>query len=221
LQLCFDDVAFTVDLVAAFADPASSELVLIADRGEGAWERSNTRTLKRVVGERNQETGDKLVHQVRMMKEFKAENPELEDMCGLAIESVTFGAVDKQMSHARAVAATLRYAAGAVRGRVLDPTGVDDLAAKWSKAQRQAFSAAFARGADRAEEALRLEGDARLRPRSTSGRRCWVKTSKPAAQSEAETIEGLVAGSITSTGRATTSRYGAEPGRPTPSWRSS
>ena len=53
LQLCFDDVEFTVDLVAAFADPAGSELVYVADRHEGAWEESNTRTLKRVVAERN------------------------------------------------------------------------------------------------------------------------------------------------------------------------
>jgi Second Messenger Oligonucleotide or Dinucleotide Synthetase domain len=221
LQVCFDDVDFTVDLVAAFADPAGSELIYIADRHEGAWEESNTRTLKRVVAERNQNTGGKFVHQVRMVKEFKAQYPELEDLCGLAAESLTFSVVRVQMSHARAVAATLRYAAGAVLGPVLDPTGVDDLSVKWPDAHRQKYSAVFARGADRAEEALRLEADARF----TTAIDIWASLlgedfPEPVVQSEVEAIKGLVAGSITSTGRTTASRHGAEPTRPTRSWRS-
>ena len=32
LQLCFDDVESTVDLVAAFVDPAVSELIYVAGR---------------------------------------------------------------------------------------------------------------------------------------------------------------------------------------------
>lgn len=221
LQLCFDDVEFTVDLVAAFADPSGSELVYIADRHEGAWEASNTRTLKRVVAERNQVTGGRFVHQVRMVKEFKAQYRELEDLCGLAAESLTFGAVRAQMSHARSVAATLRYAAAAVLGPVLDPTGVDDLSVKWSDAQRRAYSSVFVRGSNRAEEALTLEGDARF----SAAIDVWASLlgedfPKPAVQSEEDAIKGLVGGSITSTGRTTTSRHGAEPARPTRSWRS-
>nr|MBA2310524.1 nucleotidyltransferase [Pseudonocardiales bacterium] len=140
LQLCFDDVDFTVDLVAAFADPAGSELVYIADRQERAWEESNTRTLKRVVAERNSDTGGRFVHQVRMLKEFRAQHDELEDLVGLAVESLAFGAVRSQMSHARALTTALRYAATGVLGRVMDPTGVDDLSLKWSDAQRQTYA---------------------------------------------------------------------------------
>jgi hypothetical protein len=222
LQLCFDDVDFTVDLVAAFADPAGSELVFIADRQEGAWEASNTRTLKRVVAERNEGTAGQFVHQVRMMKEFKAQHPELDDVCGLAIESLTFGAVITEMSHPRAVAATLRHSSQAVLGPLLDPTGVDDLSLKWSGVQRQTFSGVFASGADRAEEALRMEGDGRF----TAAIEIWVSVlgedfPTPPVQSEADTVAGLVAGSITSTGRTTGSRYGVEQNRPTRSWRSS
>lgn len=224
LQLCFDDVEFTVDLVtafAAFADPVGSELVYIADRHEGAWEESNTRTLKRVVAERNKDTQGKFVHQVRMVKEFKAQHPELEDLCGLAVESLTFGAVRVQMSHARAVATTLRSAAEAVLGPVLDPTGVDDLSVKWSDTQRRTYSTVFARGADRAEEALRLEGDARF----TAAIDVWSSLlgedfPAPPPQTESDAVSRLVAGSITSTGRATSSTTGIERIRPTRAWRS-
>lgn len=221
LQLCFDDVDFTVDLVAAFADAAGSELVYIADRHEGAWEESNTRTLKRVVAERNKDTDGRFVHQVRMVKEFRAQQPGLEDLCGLAVESLTFGAVREQMSHARAMALTLRYAAQAVLGPVLDPTGVDDLSAKWSDTQRQTYSAVFARGADRAQEALRLERDARF----TDAIDIWSAMlgedfPAPPAQTESDAISRLVAGSITSTGRATSSTQGVERSRPSRAWRS-
>jgi len=175
-----------------------------------------------VVAERNKDTDGKFVHQVRMVKEFKAQHPEFEGLCGLAVESLAFGAVRVQMSHARAVAATLRYAAQAVLGAMLDPTGVDDLSTKWSDMQRQTYSTVFGRGADRAEEALRLEGDARF----TAALDVWASLlgedfPSAAVQSEAEAIAGLVAGSVTSAGRATTSRYGVERSRPTRSWRSS
>lgn len=220
LQLCFDDVEFTVDLVAAFADPSGSEGVYIADRHERTWEESNTRTLKRVVAERNKDTGGKFVHQVRMLKEFKSQHRELDDLVGLAVESLTFAAVPTQMSHARAVAVTLRHAAAAVLGQLPDPTGVADLSVKWSDTQRQTYSTVFARGADRAEEALRLDADARF----TAAIDVWASLlgedfPAPAVQSEVEAIEGLVAGSITSTGRATRSQRGTEASRPTRSWR--
>lgn len=223
LQLCFDDLDFTIDLVAAFPDDrVGSEWVFIADRHEGSWEASNTRTLTRVVAERNQGTGKAFVHQVRMVKEFKAQYPELEDLCGLAAESLTFAAVTLEMPHPRALAVTLRHAASAVLGRVLDPTGVDDLSVKWTPEQRHSFSTAFAKGAARAEEALRLEGNGQF----THAVEVWgsvLGDGFPSAppQGEAEAIRGLVAGSITSTGRVTTSTAGIERSRPSRAWRSS
>lgn len=222
LQLCFDEMDFTIDLIAAFPDARdNSEWVFIADRHEGLWEASNTRTLKRIVAERNQETGGKFVHQVRMVKEFKVQHVELDELCGLAVESLTFGAVNQQMSHARAVAAILRHASAAVLGRVLDPTGVDDLSAKWTTEQRESFSGVFARAATRAEEALALADDGRI----TAAIEVWASLlgeDFPAApaQIESEAISSLVAGSITSTGRATSSTRGVERSRPSRAWRS-
>ncbi|MET8987786.1 nucleotidyltransferase [Nonomuraea wenchangensis] len=56
LQITFPDCTFTVDLVPAFADVDGGEDVFIADRELDRWEWSNTRTLRRVVAERNQAT---------------------------------------------------------------------------------------------------------------------------------------------------------------------
>jgi hypothetical protein len=223
LQLCFSDVDFTIDLVAAFADPdEDSELVDIADRKGGHWEPSNTRELLRVLAERNKATDGRFIHQVRMVKEFKGQHPELGDLCGLAVESLTYGAVTQKMPHARAVAATLGHAATAVLGRVSEPTGIDDLSRKWTDAERQTFARIFAAGACCAEEALRLEQDSR----TTAAIDTWsslLGEDFPAVppQSASDTIAELAkSGSITTTGRATSSMQGASRARPTRAWRS-
>ena len=165
---------------------------------------------------RNKHPNGRFVRQVRIVKGSKHSFPNSTILCSLAAESLTYVAALLQMSHARAVAVTLRYAAQRVLGSVLDPTGVDDLSVKWSGTQRQTYSTVLARGADRAEEALRLEGDAFFSAASN----IWASLlgedfPEPALQTEEEAIEGLVAGSITSTGRTTTSRHGVERSRPT------
>jgi hypothetical protein len=220
LQVVFADCDFTFDLVAAFP-VAGSEDVLIADRDERRWEPSNTRTLKRLIGERNVATGGVFVHQVRMVKELKAQHPELETICGLVVESLTYRAVTRKVAAPDAIAATLRFAATAVLGPVFDPTGVDDLAAGWSRQQRQTFAVVFAAAADRAEEALRLQraGD---EPAAVEAWRALLGEEFPSApkQSAAQALRGLAAGSVTSTGRVTPTQAGVQVQRPTRSWRS-
>ncbi len=96
-QVVFADCDFTFDLVAALP-VAVSEDVLIANRDEQRWERSNTRTLKRLIAERNVATGGVFVHQVWMVKELKAQYSELETICGLVVESLTYLAVTRKLT---------------------------------------------------------------------------------------------------------------------------
>jgi hypothetical protein len=222
LQVIFDDCPFTFDLVAGFEDPGGGEDVVIANRETGAWERSNSRTLRRVIAERNQATNGRFVRQVRMVKEFKALHPELEELCGLASESLTYAAVTREMPHANAVAATLRHAASAVMGPVMDPTGVDDLTVKWTTEDRLSFASVFRSGAARAEEALRLDADGSPGA-AIDVWRSILGDDFPAAssQSESEALRYLTGGSVTSTGRAVSSRRGAQPLRPARAWRRS
>jgi hypothetical protein len=222
LQVIFDDCPFTFDLVAGFEDPAGGEDMFIANRETGTWERSNSRTLRRVVAERNQATNGRFVHQVRMVKEFKAQHPELKELCGLACEALTYAAVTRKMAHADAVAATMRQAAITVMGPVMDPTGADDLSVKWTSEQRRSFAAVLRGGADRAGEALRLDADGA--PDAAIDVWCsMLGEDFPAAasQSESDALRYLAGGSVTSSGRATSSPRGAQPLRPARAWRRS
>ncbi|MEW9531723.1 hypothetical protein [Microbispora sp. NPDC049125] len=220
LQVTFPDCSFTVDLVPAFADADGGEDVFIADRELDRWERSNTRTLRRVVAERNQATGGVFVHQVRMGKAFKSDKPQLQDLCGLVIESLCFGAITKKMAHATAMVAFFEHAATAVRGQVMDPTGADDLAEEWTSADRKAYSEVFATAAACGREALSLAADGE----HEAAIEIWHSVfgdpfPAPPPQTPAQALAALAAGSITSTGRAVTSRRGVEPNRPARSWR--
>jgi hypothetical protein len=221
LQVTFVDLDFTFDLVPAFAD-LESEDVFIANREEdtGQWERSNARTLNRVISTRNQATGGRFVHQVRMAKSFKKDHAVLDDTCGLLWEAFAHQAITVALGHSEAMARILATAAKAVTGPVLDPTGAEDLAADWTHAERTAYAAALRKAAERAQEARRLEQDGE----HAAAIEVWqslIGDPFPAApeQSAAETLRGLAAGGITSTGRAVTSKRARQPARPSRAWR--
>jgi hypothetical protein len=221
LQVVFGDCKFTFDLVPAYEDPAGSEDVFIADRDNDTWERSNTRTLKRVISERNQATGGVFVHQVRMTKSFKTDHPVLDDTSGLLWEALAHDAITQAVPHSQAVAATLAHAAKALTGAVYDPTDADDLTADWTIKERAAYVAAVQAAAHRTDEALRLEADGD----HDGAIELWHSIlgepfpSVP-PQSAASAWEGLTAGSITGTGRAVRSPRANQPARPGRSWRS-
>jgi hypothetical protein len=220
LQVAFADLPFTFDLVPAFDDTSGGEDVFIADRDLDRWEASNTRTLRRVVSERNLATGGALVHQVRMAKAFKGNEPTLEKMCGLVIESLCWASILVKMPHAAAMVAVFDHAAAAVLGTVLDPTGVDDLAVEWTPTQRAAYSQVFANAAARGREALRLAADGE----HEGAIEIWYTVlgepfPMPKPQTATQALSALAGGSVTSTGRAVTSRRGAQPNRPARSWR--
>lgn len=219
LQVTFPDIDFTFDLVPAL-DADDSEIVYIADRENDVWEWSNTRTLNRIISTRNKATDGRFVHQVRMLKSYKKDHPALDDTCGLLWEAFAHETVTGLLEHSQSLADTLALAAHAVTGPVFDPTGVDDLTAGWTAAQRTAYAAALRDAARRAAEARRLEQDGQ----HAAAIEIWhglIGDAFPAAeaQSVAEALRALAAGSITSTGRAVTSARGQQPARPARSWR--
>lgn len=213
-------ITFPVDLVPAFADAEGGEDVFIADRELDRWERSNTRTLRRVVVERNQATGGVFVHQVRMGKAFKSDKPELQDLCGLVIESLCYGAITKKVAHATAMVALFEHAASAVMGKVMDPTGVDDLADEWTSSDRTTYSKVFATAAARGREALSLAADGEHEAAIDFWHSVFGNPfPAPRPQTSAQALTALPAGRITPAGRAVSSPRGAQPNRPARSWR--
>ncbi|MET8987787.1 hypothetical protein ABZW49_20260 [Nonomuraea wenchangensis] len=116
--------------------------------------------------------------------------------------------------------AFFEHAADAVMGQVMDPTGVDDLAAEWTLSERTTYSKAFATAAGRGREALELAADGERE----AAVEIWHSVfgdpfPAPSSQTAAQALTGLTAGSITSTGRAVSSRRGTQPNRPARSWR--
>lgn len=197
-----------------------SEDVFIADRDKDAWERSNTRTLNRVISERNQATDGRFAHQVRMLKAFKKDHHVLGDTCGLLWEAFAHQPITSRLEHSEAMAATLAHAAHTVAGPVWDPTHVEDLTTDWTVSRRASYVAALDAAARRTAEARRLEQDGE----HTAAIDIWhdlCGSPFPAApaQSPADALRALAAGSITSTGRAITSPRGQQPNRPARSWR--
>lgn len=218
LQVTFPDLDFTFDLVPAL--DADGEIVHIADRGNDTWEWSNTRTLNRVISTRNKATDGRFVHQVRMLKSYKKDHPVLDDTCGLLWEALAHQTITSPLEHSQAVADTLAHAAQAVTRPVFDPTGVDDLTADWTPAERTAYATALHHAAQQAAEARRLEQDGQ----HAASIDIWHSMlgdafPEPEAQSAEEALRAMAAGSITSTGRAVTSTFGWQPARPARSWR--
>lgn len=117
------------DLVPAFETTTSDDDVLIADREDQRWERSNTRELIRVVADANKASGGTMIHVVRMVKH--AVRTKLHrKFPGLAVESISISACGKPMPYAEASVRAFEMGAKMLGGPILDPTGIDDLAPK-------------------------------------------------------------------------------------------
>lgn len=217
LQVTFPDLPFTFDLVPALA--GDGEIVHIADRDDDRWEWSNARTLNRVVSERNVATDGQWVHQVRMGKALKDRYDDL-DLCGLAFEALSHDSIFVKQPHDVALADLLRHASTAVLGKILEPTGVEDLTEEWDDDQRRRYADRFTSLSRRADEALRLREDG-SEAAAVDVWRSVFGDDFPAAppQSASDALAALAAGGITSTGRAVTTPRAHQPSRPGRSWR--
>lgn len=87
------------------------------------------------------------------------QGPVPRDLCGLAYEALAHDSIFVEQPHDVAVADLLRHASTAALGKILDPTGVDDLTAEWDDDQRRRYVDRFAALSVRADEALRLRAD--------------------------------------------------------------
>lgn len=217
LQVTFPDLPFTFDLVPALE--GEGEIVHIADRELDRWEWSNARTLNRVVADRNVATNGTFVHQVRMGKALKDRYDDL-DLCGLAFEALAHDSISVQQPHDVALADLLRHASTAVLGKILDPTGVEDLTTEWDDQQRQRSAQRFASLSRKANEAVRL----RVVGAEVAAVDVWQSVfgnDFPAAppQTASDALGALAGGGITSTGRAVTTPRAHQPNRPARSWR--
>ena len=118
------------DLVPAFeTQTRHNDDVLIADRDRKRWKRSNPRKLGRVVAAANQAAGGKLIHVVRMVKHAVRNNLH-QGFPGLAVESFAVDAMRSPVTYAEGSALVFVNGSTMLGGPILDPTGVDDLAAK-------------------------------------------------------------------------------------------
>lgn len=221
LRVEFDDVDFTIDLVAAFEVPGDTEDVIIADREADEWVVAKSRTLNRLIRERNQECGGRFIHQVRMAKTLKHTHEDLDHFKGIVIESVAYEAVKTSMTHQEALAAIVKAAADLLRGPLMDPTGEGDVTAKWSYAERQRAVEKLGELSQRAEEALSLEaGGDEHGAQDVWGSVLGEDFPKPPARTPAEVLGTWHVGSTTSTGRPSSSDAGRHSPAPTRPWRS-
>lgn len=221
VKIDFGPNKFSFDAVPAFETLDDSDDVEIANIDTGGWDRSNTRTLIRVVRERNAATDGRFIRQVRMVKHIMSQHLD-GAVPGLHSESWAYMAVSVPLSHDEAVCRTIETAAAVIGGTYYDPTGVDDLSRKLDPGVVAQVRPVLEALAHKAREARNLTnaGD------HNEAIRLWhsifgdpFPEAKP--QDERSAISSLFAGgSPTSAGTVTTAA-GVGSARPTRSWRTS
>lgn len=219
LRLTFPDCDFTVDLVPAFEQ--ERDYVLIGDRHEGTWTPSNTRIQLMRVADRNQQTEGRFVHQVREFKSLTMNEPDLDFVKGIVAESLAHAAIVSKVLDKEASVAVLRHAAAAVLGPVIEPAGEDDVTVKWSHAEHRKAAELYGKAARRAQEALDLERALDI----TGAIDIWHSLfgdEFPAApdRSPHGTMTAWASGSVSVTGRPSSTRAATQQSAPGRAWRS-
>ena len=214
--------SFSFDLVPAFESDEANDDVFIANRETGGWDRSNTRTLLRVVAERNQACGGRFVQQVRMAKEWASRVAEAAsvEFPGLHTESLAFVAITEAMDHALACTRFFELGARAVLSPYSDPTGVDIISRKLKPGTAAVMAAAFTDAARRAREALACAAadDTETACRILGELLGDAFPVRPADR-EAAVFDAAFAGGSVVAGQVTPTRTGPQVMRPTRAWR--
>ena len=226
LKLDLGSDSFDFDVVPAWETDTDDDDVCIANTepkpGEDLWKRSNTRTLIRVVADRNQATNGRFIHQVRMAKQVV--KVHLDGLIpGLHVESWAYLAVTDSMPHDEALAAILATAAKSIGGSYTDPTGVDVISTRLDTATVTKTRPVLVELSRRAAEARRLAaaGD------PVEAQRVWRTICgevfpAPLAQTPGEALRNaFTGGSVTSAGGVSPTPAGVQRSRPTRSWRRS
>lgn len=219
VKVDFAERGFTFDLVPAF-DRAESEIVDIANYDDDTWDSSNTRELIRLVQERNDATGGRFTHQVRMIKHW-ARNT-LTDIPGLYVESAAYDAIGSiSMSYQDAVySALVMLETGLQAGVQFDPTGQDNLFLRLVPGARGAALPLVGQAVRQAKEALQLEeaGD------EAAAHSVWYALfgdpfPKPPRQTIEEAFRNSLRGGLTTTGMATAAAVARVSSPPVRPWR--
>jgi hypothetical protein len=219
VQIDVDVDSFMFDAVPALDIGDGTGDVRIANRDDGTWDWANPRELIKVVANRNGATGGRFIHQVRMAKQA-AETLDA-GVSGLHTESIAFAAVTTAMDHAVACEAIFDAGATMLGGRYYEPTGRDLISTRLDDATIWRAKAAFAKAAELAREARRLEAAGDDHEAIRVWRQVFGSNFPDAPKSSAnEAIRNLAAGgSITSAGAVSATNAGTHPNRPVRSWR--
>ena len=160
LQCSLPGYNFPLDIAPAFEGPVpGTGDVFIANREAinpaEAWERSNTRSLMRVVSTRNAVTLGRFIHWVRMGKEMSARwiGPEFP---GMQTESLCFAANGKPTDDATACQRHFEEGARLLSGDYFDPTGEQIISRRIAPDIKARALQAFRQCADHAREARAL-----------------------------------------------------------------
>jgi hypothetical protein len=217
LRVTIPGVDFTIDLVPAFDQ--EDDYVLIGDRFEGTWEPSNTRIQLKRVSIRNQETKGRFVHQVREAKDLTKHHDDLDFISGIAVESLAYAVIDRELPDKVAIAVFLDHAADAVKGAVLEPAGEDDVTAKWTSVERQIAARVYGQASKKAAEAIALERAGDMDAAIDVWHSLFGESFPPAPhRSVRSALTALAAGSVTSTGRPSTTQAAQQVSAPGRSW---
>lgn len=222
LKIDFGEESFHFDTVPAWETSSADDDVLIANRDNGGWDRSNTRELIRTIANRNQETGGRFVHQVRMAKQaiFNLVDGIIP---GLHVESWAYQAIREGLSHDEAIAQVLAIGAVLLGDQYFEPTGVDMISKRLKAEVVAASQPVVAKAALDARTAVDLAaaGD------HDGAIAVWHvlfgdEFPAPALADAEETLQQAFAGgSVTPAGTISSARAGRQIAQPVRPWRCS
>jgi hypothetical protein len=219
LQVDFGKESFYFDTVPAWESPTDDDDVMIANRETGGWDRSNTRTLIRVVAERNKATEGVWIRQVRMAKQVIK---HLLDgiIPGLHVESWAYIAVTGRMAHDVALATILERGSTLLGRTYTEPTGVEVISDRLKPDVIAAARPVLEHAAARAREARRLteigEHNEAIRIWHDLCGDCFPPVRTQGAGEALATA--FAGGSVTSSGAVAASALGQQVNRPTRAW---
>lgn len=142
VTLDFGKDTFCFDMVFAYEFDDGTGDVDIMDTKTGGWKRSNTRSLIRVVQDRNKTSEGAFVPLVRELK-FLVRDKLGIDLPGLHVESLVYALILGQCRFSAGVTKVLTDAPSLLRSGYADPTGVDKIL--WTKATAEVREAAAAK----------------------------------------------------------------------------